>query len=183
MSEGRSRMRPVTGLRRTDSLPPPPPRPQPTAPVPEAPPKAAKSRQEPAESKPRRPASRGQPGAARASDRAEIIRPISISMPVSLVERFKAHARTTGTSHPDLLMDAVLAQRDRLGDLVAQARPEPPRDELFVRNIRRGGGELTHTLPLRMKSTNVDAIDKLVTEHGAENRSQLCTAALRAHLT
>jgi metal-responsive CopG/Arc/MetJ family transcriptional regulator len=110
------------------------------------------------------------------------MRAISVSLPVSLAQAVKEHARAHGTSYADLLMDSVLAQRAQLSELVSRRRRDRPRDELFVRSTPRGGEEPFVSLSLRMLAPNVAALDSLVAEHNASSRSELCAAALRAHL-
>jgi hypothetical protein len=110
------------------------------------------------------------------------MRAISVSLPVSLAQAVKAHAKSHGTSYADLLMDSVLAHRTELSELVLRRRRDRPRDELFVRSIPRGGEEPYVSLSLRMLAPNVAALDNLVAEHNASSRSELCAAALNAHL-
>jgi hypothetical protein len=180
----RPQLAPVAGLKRTETLPSPPPRRQasPVRAVEPALSAAAEPASTPAaQPKPDRSASAAH-RPSRVSDTADVMRAISVSLPVSLAQTVKAHAKSHGTSYADLLMDSVLAQRAQLSELVSRRRRDRPRDELFVRSVPRAGEEPFVSLSLRLLAPNVAALDSLVAEHNASSRSELCAAALRAHL-
>lgn len=82
-----------------------------------------------------------------------------------------------------MVLDAILAAEGNLDALLAQAAPRQTSDGLFVRRMPTAqDGETRATVTIRMLATNQDAIDTLVVKHGAESRSALCAAALRAYL-
>ena len=116
------------------------------------------------------------------STTATVSRAITLSLPAGVVTQVKQRARVDGISQAEVVMDAVAATVDRLGDLLARDVPVVS-DGLFVRRAApRGRDEPLSTLPLRMLSPNVDAIDELVSMHQAPSRSALCLAALRVYL-
>ena len=78
-------------------------------------------------------------------------------------------------------MDAIVANHDRLPALVEKLKRQHHDDGLFVR-IEARPEEERSSLTFRMLGRNLTVIDRLVVEVGAENRSQLCRAALEAHL-
>lgn len=172
MTTDRPQLPPVQGLKRTSTLPPPPKRrttpiTAPTTAVPTAPVKTAA---------PRKPVRRPR------SEVADVTRAISVSIPLRLAEAFKVTARSSGRTHADLLMDAVVANRDELDALIDNVRPKAKRDELFLRAPARQVEEPHVSLSLRMLAPNLAALDALVEEHKAESRSQLCAAVLEAYL-
>lgn len=180
MTSNRPELAPITGLRRGENLPGPPARraatstPRELATAPATGHSAAATTVSAATRAVSRPK----------SAEAETTRALSLSLPVSLAEKLKAHAKAENISQADTLMDAVLAHRERLPDLLThQQRPQARHDALFIRNAVRGGVEPYVSLSLRMKAPNVDALDDLVVEHEADSRSQLCAVALGAYLT
>lgn len=174
MNEQRTPLTPVTGLSRAAGLPAPPAR-RPAAALQVAAEPAQSARETP------RPNPKLRTRATTSRD-ATVTRAVSISLPVDLAAQVRVQARSAGVSQADVLMDAVLAHRDHLTDLIVAARPAPARDDLFVRSAPRAPAGPYVALSLRMKSPNVDVLDRLVQEHGAASRSQLCAAALAAHL-
>lgn len=200
MSE-RAPMPPVPGLARTASIPPPPPRraAAPARPTTTAAPRTTggAERLEPERStaapasasttpaagtqssrEPRRPARR------QASDEADVMRPITLSLPAAIVTQVKDRARVERVSQPEVVMDALTANHDELGELLQEGkRRQLKSDGLFLRSPTvRGTAEPMATMSMRMLARNVEAIDRLVQTHGAPSRSALCLAALRAYL-
>lgn len=202
----REPMAPIAGLKRPN-LPGPSPRPRTLAPVPEStvesveekPEAAAKATAptvgEASEAAVRsgstsRPASR--PRKARAekagvparsvSESADTMKPVSVSVPLTLAETWRDRAKRDRTSQVDVLLDALVAHQEELTDLVA-ARTEKPTvsDGLFDRSPG-ATGERSVGVSLRIKSSNLEVIDQLAEKHGAEKRSQLVAAALSAYL-
>lgn len=177
----------VPGLKRANALPGPPPRKPRVNPTPgdalkSSPPaanteSAAISTAPPKEVKqPRTP--------RRASDpAANSLVPVTLSLPVPLVQRLKRYAKDHELAYANVIMDAIVAHRDELGALVAHLRPNVASDGIFVRTTPRKSAERT-TLSFRTRRANVIALDELweSEEIAAENRSQLCHAALDAYL-
>lgn len=173
----RPRLRPVQGLRPADLPKPPARRPEPTRDATAAaasPATAATTAVDAARRAPTRPIKR--------SATAGTLRAISISLPFSIATQTREHAKRTGVTHAELLMDAIVATRDKLDDLVEQLQPRAVSDSLFVRAVQ-GGGEAYVGVSLRMRAANVDVLDRLAKEHHAASRSQLCTAALKSYLS
>jgi hypothetical protein len=172
MSGERTPLAAAPGLTRTAALPPPPPRriqvaAEPTAPTDSRPP-------EPLGTKTL---------AGRAIHGDATMRAVTLSLPASLVTQIKDRARADRVSQPDVLMDALSATRDRLGDLLARATTPPTSDGLFLRRPpHRTTTDPMATLSLRLLATNLTAIDELVTKHKASSRSALCATALREYL-
>lgn len=165
----RSPLPAVQGLARTASLPPPPPRP---AAVAEPPTEAVADPAQPAHAK-----------MARASESAQLIRNTTLSLPVAIVRQLKDRARADRTSQPEVIMDALRSVRHDLGKLLAEREQPVVSDGLFLRkSSRTASSEPLATLSLRMLSSNIDAIDELVSRHQAPSRSALCLVALKAYL-
>lgn len=173
----------ATGLSRTDRLPAPPPRPASG----QEPPAETPSRdagESPAPTKP----SGGVPqsgggarGPRRASDSAKTYAKTSISMPADLAAAWRERAREEGSTQVEVLLDAIHASHERLGDLLEQAQAGTTSDGLFVRRAPREAAAVT-LVSMKMLSANLSAIDDLVRQHQAPSRSALCAAALRAYL-
>lgn len=202
----REPMAPITGLKKPN-LPAPSPRPRTLAPVPEPSPDPVEEQPESLaenpspsarveESRPvksgarSKPAERGRKArgekatapARRVSESADTMKPVSVSVPLTLAESWRDRAKRDRTSQVDVLLDALVAHQDELGDLVA-ARSEKPtvHDGLFDRTPG-AKGERFVGVSLRIKSGNLEVIDQLADKHGAEKRSQLIAAALSAYL-
>lgn len=105
-------------------------------------------------------------------------------IPVSVRDRLRA--RRTADSPPiaDIVLDAIEATHDRLGDLLAAQRPKVERSALFVRTTTptAKSDEPNVQLYLRLSADNVGVIDQLVETHKAPSRSALIAAALDAYL-
>lgn len=172
MSE-RTPMNAISGLSRIAAVPPPPPRPKREEHDPDQ--VATQDAPQPA------PAKKRQVQERKANTSAAATRPITLSLPVSLLVRVKERARRDSIAQYDVLLDAIVSTQAQLGELIKN--PEVVEDGLFVRrSANRAASEPLTTLALRMLTSNVDAIDQLVHQHRAESRSALCVAALRAYL-
>lgn len=181
MSSDRTPLPAAAGLSRAANVPPPPPR-------------RAYQDREPASAK--IPTSRSRPETSRrdvgtsaaqkaagATQPAVGMRPVTLSLPASLVARVKDRARLERTTQPDILMDALTSAVDRLDQLLAAASTPPSTDGLFVRRpAQQASVDPTATLSLRMLPANLATIDGLVTKHNAPSRSALCAVALRDYL-
>ncbi|KQP62976.1 hypothetical protein [Nocardioides sp. Leaf285] len=112
----------------------------------------------------------------------------SVSVPASIAAAWKDRARRDGANHVDVMLTAVAQQRALLPDLVRehqrQQRPSvgPSPDGVFVQRVEPKPEEPFVAVPLRMLSANVDILDGLVHEAGANSRSALVTAALASWL-
>lgn len=171
----RAPMKPVEGLKRVSALPGPP---------------APRQRATPGSDRgsPLHPRGRKIGEASlkkRISDTAETTRVLSISLPLSISGQFREYARHQGTQ-VDVLLDAIEANVDQLEELVTASRQQTPHEErsgLFDRvPPRPNRDEPFVSVSLRMKSTNVETLDELATQSGADSRSHLCAVALEAYL-
>ncbi|KQY49619.1 hypothetical protein ASD30_22800 [Nocardioides sp. Root140] len=198
-------MSPIAGLKKPTDLPSPSARPRTLTPVPApspdpveeqpvdlaASPAPAKeafgdtAKAEPSSKSAGRPRkSRTEKATATArSASADTMRPVSVSVPLTMGEAWRDRAKRDRTSQVDVLLDALVAHQDELTDLVA-ARSEKPTvsDGLFDRTPG-AKGERFVGVSLRIKAGNLEVIDQLADKHGAESRSQLVAAALSAYLS
>lgn len=201
----REPMSPIAGLKKPTDLPPPSARPRTLAPVPTpspdpveeqpvdlaASPSPAKeasgdtAKAEPSSKSAGRPRkSRTEKATATArSASADTMRPVSVSVPLTMAEAWRDRAKRDRTSQVDVLLDALVAHQDELTDLVV-ARSEKPTvsDGLFDRTPG-AKGERFVGVSLRIKAGNLEVIDQLADKHGADSRSQLVAAALSAYLS
>lgn len=115
---------------------------------------------------------------------AQTMRPVTLSLPASLVAQVKAKARAERITQPEVLLDALTAAGERLTALVSVAAVPPVSDGLFLRRPARRDlpEQAMGTLSMRLLAPNVAAIDALVDKHDAPSRSALCAAALRDYL-
>lgn len=205
MTTRREPMSPIAGLKKPTDLPSPSARPRTLAPVPTpspdpveeqpvdlaaspAPAKEASgdtAKAEPSSKSAGRPRkSRTEKAAATArSATSDTMRPVSVSVPLTMAEAWRDRAKRDRTSQVDVLLDALVAHQDELTDLVA-ARSEKPTvsDGLFDRTPG-AKGERFVGVSLRIKAGNLEVIDQLADKHGADSRSQLVAAALSAYLS
>lgn len=205
MTTRREPMSPIAGLKKPTDLPSPSARPRTLAPVPApspdpveeqpvdlaASPSPAKevsgdtAKAEPSSKSAGRPRkSRTEKATATArSASADTMRPVSVSVPLTMAEAWRDRAKRDRTSQVDVLLDALVAHQDELADLVA-ARSEKPRvsDGLFDRTPG-AKGERFVGVSLRIKAGNLEVIDQLADKHGADSRSQLVAAALSVYLS
>lgn len=124
----------------------------------------------------------GKPTPVRSAN-ADTVKPVSVSVPVSLAEAWRERATRDRTSQVDVLLDAIVAHRDELGELMKAASSAKPTvsDGLFDRGTSRTG-ERTVGVSLRIKSGNLDVIDQLAKKHGQDKRSPFVAAVLAAYL-
>lgn len=201
----REPMSPIAGLKKPTDLPSPSARPRTLAPVPAPSPdpveeqpvdvaaspapakeaSGATAKAEPSSKsagRPRRSRSEKATAAARSAS-ADTMRPVSVSVPLTMAEAWRDRAKRDRTSQVDVLLDALVAHQDELTDLVA-ARSEKPTvsDGLFDRTPG-AKGERFVGVSLRIKAGNLEVIDQLADKHGADSRSQLVAAALSAYLS
>lgn len=199
----REPMTPIDGLKKP-TLPAPSARPRTLAPVPAPAPDTADEQPEaqagsPAPA-PAKEATRAEAAAASASTSparkaraektaaparsasADTMKPVSVSVPLTLAEAWRDRAKNDRTSQVDVLLDAIVAHQGELTEMVA-ARAEKPTvsDGLFERTPGVKGERFVG-VSLRIKSSNLEVVDQLVDKHGAESRSQLVAAVLFAYL-
>lgn len=165
----RTQLQPVEGLTRATQIVSPPKRsPRPTQP---RPPAATTPPSQPAAPQPR-PTKRAA---------SEAMKRVTLSLPVVVVEALRERAARDRASQSDVLMDALEASSDRLGELLSKEQETQRRSGLFVRSVARASEPLT-TLSLRLLAGNVKVIDELAESLEASSRSRMCTAALRDYL-
>lgn len=200
----REPMAPIAGLKKPTDLPAPSARPRTLSPVPApsadpageqplnreaSPAPAAKeapggnAKAEPSSKTSGRPRTSRTEKATTRSARADTMRPVSVSVPLTMAEAWRDRAKQDRTSQVDVLLDALVAHHEQLTDLVA-ARNEKPTvsDGLFDRTPG-AKGERFVGVSLRIKAGNLKVIDQLVDKHDADSRSQLVAAALSAYLS
>lgn len=125
-------------------------------------------------------------GIAKEPEGAGNVRLVIVQLPDRIADRLRDSARARGVTYKELILDAVEASIDHLGDLIAQRRP-PAREagSLFA-------GERTSPLPrpegrrqvsLKLTEGSIAALDGLATDHGAGSRSELVATALDAYLS
>lgn len=176
MSNDRARLAAVPGLAK---VPGPPIRP--TAPRPEAAPPAAAPPLPPAPVT--KPAA---PSRSRASERSTgAIRDMSFTTPLSVRTKLREAASKPDITKAAVVLAAVEANADRLGDLITAERVSTPTAGALFPDpamTPRAAGEPRVPESMRLTARNLDVLDELVARNGADDRSQLLTAALRAHL-
>ena len=101
--------------------------------------------------------------------------------------RLVAHVKQTDSTLGNVVLDAIEGAHvsGDLERLVAAARRRPaapPAAGLFVRTVPRGSAEASVPVEIQLHAQAVTQIDKLVKQHQADNRTQLITVALQAHL-
>lgn len=184
----RPTLKPISGLKpgdRASILPPPPPRPVATA-QPTAEPATSSDKssapdagEDPGTKQARKSATRSRP---KVSDSADVSRNFPVFLPVDLAKRFRTAARELQVSQVNLMLDALVSNKEQLEQLVKADQPNAKTDELFARAAPREADVVSATLTLRTVSSNVDTIDQLAEKAGAKSRSQLLRLALAAHL-
>jgi hypothetical protein len=109
-------------------------------------------------------------------------------LPFALAERLRGQSEETGRTHLQLVIDALEATHDRLGELLAKAGYTEGRSSgLFgdgvqpvSRRPRRRGG--VDQVTLRPSADVRKVMDELVEQFKAPNRSVLIEVALDTHL-
>ena len=126
------------------------------------------------------PSARRRPTSATASGG---VRRVAFRLAPDLYDRLAATATAERVSHGQVVLDAVeaVAGRDELTALIAGPAEDSPVG-LFPRLPQRAPAAATIPVEIRIDARAVDILDQLVTQSGADNRTQLITAALRSHL-
>lgn len=183
----RTPLKPAAGLSRSSEIPPPPPhRPRPpaaaeslspstasAAATPELPvpsPSEPVARPEPARrsKKPRRRVPAGSPASSV---------PLTMTLPVPLIERVRTEARASGKSHGDTVLTVVAEQRNRLPALVEKLQ-STEQVGMFVMSGGRRDPEPLANLAISTSASNIQRLEELATECRARSLSQLVRAAL-----
>lgn len=184
MSE-RPQLAPALGLVR-DRISGPPPRRQTSAPAPAAAPAGNAEPEKPSEERgtvEAKPKKAARPKASSASTGG--MKRTTISIPqrlaASMRERLQADRKV---SQIQFILNAIEANAHRLAELVEKERPAAPTTGgLFPdQSTSRNAIEERTTINFDTTEANLKVIDSLVEKHGADSRSQLIRAALRAVL-
>jgi len=129
-------------------------------------------------SQPARP--QAPPGSKGPEDR---IRASNVHIPVALLGLIADKKSAAGLSNGELVIAALEACHDQLGDLVGQRGATG--GSLFAtrmtRGVRMSDGPLT-AFNIRLQLRDYAVIDELVERHGAYSRGHLVTAALTEYL-
>lgn len=174
MSE-RTPLTPAAGLTASRIQAPPP------RPVPEATP--AESSPVPAPVTPKAKTPKQRPAASSKSSGGG--RVTSLTLPLELHQRLRAHTVGSGLNHSETILAAIESQHAQLPALVAaaQATTPPQGGGLFPDpTVPRPSGPARTTAHLRTTAANLAVIDALVASTGAASRSQLIATALKAYL-
>lgn len=113
----------------------------------------------------------------------DIVRPSNVHIPVSLLKPVEEACRSKNLSHGEVIIIAVEATYDRLGQLinpVATAGGSLFAPRRSSRASRTGDGPLT-PLNYRLREGDFATLDALVEEFGASSRGHLITAALKGY--
>lgn len=136
----------------------------------------------------RKPAQGREPMRPLASSTApSATRALSFTTPVSVRGATRVALRDSETTLAELVLSAVAAHIDDLPALIAAERPASapalgPFPDAPGPARARTDAEPRVNVSLRLSAGNLQVLDQLVEESGADSRSQLITAALRRHL-
>ena len=124
--------------------------------------------------------------AVKVSDQVNVTRSISFTTPVPMRNELRRTAHEQDTTLTQLVLDAIEANIDQLDELIAGEQPPKGGEAGKLFPQREYAASRTEeprvATSLRIGSSNLRILDDLVQEHHADNRSQLITAVLRAHL-
>lgn len=159
----------------------------------EAAPKKARSKKNPApeaaplqppaevEAPARTPKSEPAASGGEASTGANPYHPINISLPLSINERYEAYKQTSGSSHPEILFDAIDATAEQLPDLIRAKYGEAKASSLFNRPNRTmktfAPEEKSKTFIVRVREDNANILEDLWRQLGAPNRNAMIVVA------
>jgi hypothetical protein len=113
------------------------------------------------------------------------VRRIAFRLDPALRSALTARAASEKTSQGQIVLDGIEAaahQAAALTDLVAAEAAAPQTGSLFPRLKTRGAAQATVPVEIRLHAQAVTVLDQLVTQTGADSRTQLIVAALRHHL-
>lgn len=184
MSE-RPQLTPALGLVR-DRVPGPPPRRQASAPEPVTAPEGKPEATTPSTERggaEQTPKKTTRPKASSASTGG--LKRTTISIPQHLAASMRERLQTDRkVTQSQFILNAIEANADRLAELVANERPAARTSGgLFPdQGTSRNAVEERTTINFDTTEANLKVVDSLVETHGADSRSQLIRAALRALL-
>ncbi len=108
----------------------------------------------------------------------DIAVPITLSLPGPLI-KWVREQRTTDQTVADVVLRAIVNNLDSLSDRVFELRNHSRKEGGFTLSAPKS--ELViGPLQIHTRTSNLKEIDRLVTQYGAENRSQLVRAAIEA---
>lgn len=114
---------------------------------------------------------------------------LTLRMPKSLYDRFKARKEREGISYPNLMFTAVSKTHKRLPELLATSTIDLAKDEdnLFdlptaVSKVSDLAKEATEDLPMRVTAHNIQVLDNLKATYNAPSRNHLIITCLDAYL-
>lgn len=102
-------------------------------------------------------------------------------VPVDLGTRVRDFARQRDLTNAEVIFDAIEATQDQLPQLLAAPTTPSGPNRLFTRTEKRPVGKKVQ-ISAAIGSANLQAIDQLVADLGADSRSQLIESALSAYL-
>jgi len=103
-------------------------------------------------------------------------------VPVHVSEQVRETARRDDLTNADVIFDAIEATQDQLRPLLEAPVVPAGEERLFARAGRRPVGKKVQISAV-ISSSNLEAIDRLVADLGAESRSHLVEVALSAYFT
>lgn len=103
-------------------------------------------------------------------------------VPAEVSTQVRDAARRADLTNADLVFDAIEATRDQLPVLLAPPALPTSNDQLFARAKRRPSAKKVQISAI-ISAGNLAAIDRLVSELGADSRSHLVEVALAAYLS
>lgn len=110
------------------------------------------------------------------------VRPLPFRAPLDTVEALRIRARTDRSSQPNVILDAIEANIDRLDELLHGGRQTDPTDGGLFRRLAPPVSQDTVPITVRVTAQALGTIDDLVAKHNAPSRTALIVAALNAHL-
>jgi Ribbon-helix-helix protein, copG family len=116
---------------------------------------------------------------------AAALRLVIVQLPNAIADRLRDQARTRSVTYKELILDAVEATVEQLGDLVAQRRPRAREvGSLFAgeRTTPLVRPEGRRQISIKLTEASITAVDNLATTLGAKSRSELIAIALDAYL-
>ena len=126
------------------------------------------------------------PSRPRSEESSGATRRVAFRLEPDLHARLAAAAKNRESTHGNIVLDAIedAHSAGRLGDLVAADKntPNSASTALFVRSAPRGPAKPSIPVEIQLHTQAVDQLDRLVSEHSADSRTQLMVVALRAHL-
>ncbi len=115
------------------------------------------------------------------SDERQYLRSITVYIPRSMHRAVGIAARERKTTRTALMLAALNATHQQLGEVLAANKPPARKQDLFAVPQTRTAAEPSVQTTIRVTDSQFEAIENLVAEH-ATNRSRLVTAALQIYL-